>query len=118
VTVPQRGQHRKIVVVFGVVALTWIAVPVVVGLISGNLLLAGVCFAVWISLTAVTLGIWVSSSTVDHSRVTRSAAVSPEGWVLPAGVTKRSSVPKALLRCLTDEGSPRLGWSSHLLYWA
>ena len=77
-----------------VAALSWVMVPTATGILTGSVLLAGVAFAVWMSLTTVVLGIWVSSLTVDSSPVrTHQPKMSPEGWPLPAGVTRQVRHP-------------------------
>jgi hypothetical protein len=94
-------QRREVRVVSLATVFTWLVVPAVTGVLTGSLLLAGVAFAVWVSLTTVVLGIWVSSLTVAPSTpVTHQTRVSPQGWILPAGVTRRSEIPEDLAQQL------------------
>lgn len=94
-------QRREVKVAFLGAVLSWVIVPSLTGVLTRSLLLAGVAFAVWTSLTTVVLGMWASSLTLTPPiSVTHEPRVRSLGWPLPAGVTRRSDVPKGLARKL------------------
>ena len=104
-------RHRGLL--FALVA-SWVVVPLALGLLTSSALLGIAAFGVWISMSGIGAGIWLSSraeSSTPFRRTSQehSTTQTPQGWLVPSDVVRLAEPPPKDEAALFDRR--RLMWA-------
>jgi hypothetical protein len=92
------GRHQRHRGLLLALAVSWVVVPLVLGLLTSSALLGVAAFGVWMSMSGIGAGIWLSSQAESNTPVHRtpqqhSTTQTPQGWLVPSDVVRLAEPP-------------------------